>query len=200
MKFQEWLFNHEVDSIARLVVETTDNELVAAIRSGNEAAWEPLLRKWEPRLKSYLNFHCKGMDIDDIAQEVLSQIVKSLQQNADIRDFDKWIYTVAKSKIANYCRQKGRAPMVSGDMDMDVYPSTTIDKKDDSSDIQQALNALALQGHMGERKSSILSRHFLNGEKLADIARDMGLPVGTVKRSLFQAKRDMRNLLPDFEA
>jgi RNA polymerase sigma factor (sigma-70 family) len=43
-----------------------------------------------------------------------------------------------------------------------------------------------------EGQKQVIERHYLAGQKLEEIARELGLPLGTVKRRLFEARENLR--------
>lgn len=208
MKFKSWLFSNEISE------STQDADLVNAIRNGDESAWDSLLIKWEPRLRAFFNTRCPKMDIDELVQETLLAAIKYLRnQDENIKEFDKWIYVVAKSKIANVCRKKDFGNNIGDDFSvadggredaqhqgrpmyrMSNEPSDDIQRVEMQKIISKTLKDLETSGPIGEREANVLRQHYFQGIPLVTIADNMGLPLGTIKRTAFTAKNKLKSIL-----
>ena len=83
---------------SRDVDDTTDHELVARIRAGDERAFECLYRRYHRRIASYV----QGMVHDharaeDITQDVFMSALRRMRDTDRPIAFKPWIYEIAKN-------------------------------------------------------------------------------------------------------
>lgn len=84
----------------------TDAELVNATRAGDEAAWETLLRAYQPAVFR-LAYLLLG-DADDVAQETFLRAQKALPRFDIERPLRPWLFRIAANLARNKRRSLGR--------------------------------------------------------------------------------------------
>lgn len=87
------------------------SSLVDQARSGKRESLDELARLAEPRLRSY--FYRTLLDknlTDDLVQEVLLEMIKSISKLKKPESFWPWLLTVASNKLKNYFRSTKRMP------------------------------------------------------------------------------------------
>ena len=72
-------------------------------------------------------------------------------------------------------------------------PATSDDRDDDLERVRAGLAALE------HDRRRILSLHYLEGRSVAEIASELGVPLGTVKSRLFNARNELRHRLEEEE-
>jgi len=92
----------------------TWTELVKLAQQGHDESVAMLARKAEGRLRAYVFRVTMDYELtEDLSQEALLQMVKSLDGLKNAESFWPWMYRVAQSKIQQYYKTKKKAALVS---------------------------------------------------------------------------------------
>jgi RNA polymerase sigma-70 factor (ECF subfamily) len=173
--------------------EAAYNEwLVIRCQQGHEEAFEELIRRWETRLFYYIRrLTPKEQDAWDVLQKVWLAVIGGIRTLDDGRLLPIWLYRIARNAAASHFRA-GRA-----EREFRVYPEDLSDieqpdqdfTQEDAEQVHHALDKLALPFR------DVLTLFFLQGLSVAEIARIVEIPEGTVKSRLHHAKRALRSAL-----
>src|SRR3712207_1269871 len=98
--------------------DTTDHELVARIRRGDDRAFECLYRRYHRRITAYI----QGMVHDHaraeaVTQDVFMSALRRMRDTDRPIAFKPWIYEIAKNACIDQFRRSRRAEEVSMDAD-----------------------------------------------------------------------------------
>src|ERR1044072_387480 len=105
--------------------QSTDNlDLVAAVRSGDDRAFELLFLRYQGRINAYV----RGMVRDharaeDITQEVFIAALRRLRETDARVVFKPWIYEIAKNACIDQFRRSRHTSEVSFDAEDGVGPT-----------------------------------------------------------------------------
>ncbi|MFZ0527506.1 MAG: sigma-70 family RNA polymerase sigma factor [Xanthobacteraceae bacterium] len=133
---------------------------------------------------------------EDVAQETLVAIWRKAAQYDPARaSAAAWIYTVARNLRIDRLRRDQREKLVA------VYetiaseeperPDEVLDSSERDARLRSALRELP------EEQVRVIQLSFVEGRAHGDIAKILGLPLGTVKSRLRLAMNRLRNLLGD---
>jgi RNA polymerase sigma-70 factor (ECF subfamily) len=140
-------------------------------------------------------------DVDDILQDTFIKAFSAIQTYNQSYPFPAWLYKIASNTCIDYFRRKRIRPIPIGGMTNiqtalnEVLPdkSIPIDVKIANSETKLELNkAIAL---LPDRyRECIQLRHF---EELSyeEISQKMQLPLGTIKITLFRARKMLLSYL-----
>lgn len=178
-----------------------DELLVLGARAGLEADLARLIERWDARLVRHAA-HLLG-DANagaDAAQEAWLKIVKRIGTLRDPSRFGPWAVRIT----TNICRDAQRRERrerrgVSGAAGVDpdlVAAEAAGGRADEIGRLRVALGRLP-----GEQRA-LLSLRYTDRLGLAEIARVLGVPVGTVKSRLHTVRAELRSSLggPDDRA
>src|SRR5947208_7412209 len=84
----------------------TDEELIAAVASGDGRGLEELCRRWERPLYQLIARHTGGRDVEDLYQETWLRVVRAARRFDPRRRFSTWLFQIA----LNLCRDWHRRP------------------------------------------------------------------------------------------
>ena len=94
--------------------EQTWTELVKLAQQGRSSSVDLLARKAEGRLRAYVYRVTLDFELtEDLSQEVLLQMVKSLDGLSKAESFWPWMYRIAQNKIRQYYKTKRKAALFS---------------------------------------------------------------------------------------
>jgi RNA polymerase sigma-70 factor (ECF subfamily) len=186
-----------VDAVttARQRVASADDALVLRARTGDAAAFEQLVDSRIDRCyRLAWSILSNDADAADATQNALVLAWRDLPRLRDPRVFDSWLNRIVANAALMARRRRVRLREVSiqpadaGDDGRapeprpDLRARTHIDEVVDNDAIGRAFDRLRPQDRM------ILALHHVEERPLAEIARSLGIPVGTVKSRLHAAR------------
>ncbi len=96
----------------------TDDELVAAVRAGEDSAFEELYRRYHPRVGAFARRLVRDHGrAEDVTQEAFVSALRRLRQSDAPIDFKPWIFEIARNGCIDLYRRGRRAQEVSIDLD-----------------------------------------------------------------------------------
>lgn len=187
------------------------NGLLGAVAShGDRQAFAALFKHFAPRLKSYLmRAGCADGVAEDLAQEAMLKVWRKAASFDPVRaQASTWIFTIARHlHIDGHRRQGGEAPALESDAETgaDAYDFESAAADPDAGPEQRLDGARretrvrAALAHLSDEQALILRRSYFDEQPHALIARDLGLPLGTVKSRIRLALNHLRRLLDGLE-
>lgn len=157
------------------------NALLNAVgQRKDRGAFAALFDYYAPRIKSFL---IKGGAAPDAAEELAQETMLTVWQRASGFDPKKasaatWIFTIARNKRIDSLRR------VRPELDIDIAPpladnapnaGETLAATEETDIVGDAISALP------EEQASLLYKSFFEDKSHADIAKESGIPLGTVK-------------------
>lgn len=170
--------------------------LLSALKAvQDEAVFAELFRHYAPRLKSYMR---KLGAAEDMAEELAQEAMASVWRKAHLFDAEKagagtWIFSIARNlRIDAFRRQ--RRPEVDFDdpvlvPDEPMPPDAMIDQDRQAVAVRAALAALP------KEQARIVHLSFFEDKPHAEIASELGIPLGTVKSRMRLAFQRFRKAL-----
>ncbi len=136
---------------------------------------------------------CKSIeDAEDLSQEIAMKAFRALLARDDITDTGKFIWTVAHKSLSNYYRDSSKAVIgVSIDDVIELIPDTASESEDDeyAHSIARVQSEIA---YLSKLQRRIVIAYYFENRKQADIAKELDIPLGTVKWHLFEAKKELK--------
>ncbi|MBQ4047124.1 MAG: RNA polymerase sigma factor [Clostridia bacterium] len=139
-------------------------------------------------LKRCRNAH----DAEDLAQDIVLKAFRALLVKDDIGDVSKFIWTISHNALSNYYRDSAKSVMgVSIDEFADTLadPDSILDDTDSADTVCRLQSEIA---YLSKLQRKIVIAYYFENRKQADIARDLDIPLGTVKWHLFEAKKELK--------
>ncbi len=174
----------------------SERELVAAVRTGDDRAFEELFARYRSRITAYVlgmvRDHARA---EDITQEVFLSALRRLRDTERPIAFKPWIYEIARNACIDEFRRTRRTSEVSlnGD-DESSGPERDLVSKQPTPDMamenKQRLEALrgAFRG-LSETHHRLLVMRELEGLSYAEIAERLEMSKPMVESTLFRARR-----------
>jgi RNA polymerase sigma factor (sigma-70 family) len=163
-----------------------DDKLVALTRSGNTAAFETLVSRYQGRLLGF----CRQMlrsteDAEDVLQEVFVAAYKAMVADERTIAVRPWFYRIARNRCLNHLRR----PVPDGQDSMDVLPMENGDSVHDRVQNREEFRDLLDDvGKLPETQRSALLLREMDALSYEDIARSMDTTVPGVKSLLVRAR------------
>ncbi len=171
-----------------------DAELVRACLSGNQKAFETLVRKYEkPIYNLALRMLKDPDDAADVAQTAFVKAYQKLDSFDDSYEFFSWIYRIAINESINFNKRTKR---------LDEYESGVTAALSPTQEQSHGAHVLrdemidAIERLTMDYQMVIVLRHFhdFTYEEMADI---LSIPEKTVKSRLFTARQQLKDILSE---
>ncbi|MEM9400472.1 MAG: sigma-70 family RNA polymerase sigma factor, partial [Verrucomicrobiota bacterium] len=179
--------------------EVSDEELVSQVLSGDMAAYDQLVIRYQERLYAVIyNMTSNHEDTNDLLMVTFDRAFRNLRTFKKDASFYTWIYRIAYNQTLNHIRKfkKRRSDMSLNDVDLDIANSLEMkDLKHHSDperraaigDLQKKLNESLLK--LSEEHRAVVILHDIEGLNHGDISKIMNCTVGTVRSRLHYAHK-----------
>lgn len=124
-------------------------------------------------------------DAEDLTSETL---LAALKYPKEIKDLKKWLSTVLNHKYYDMLRRKYKLPTVS----MHLVSEECLPYEEEQTDTISAEEIRREVAYLSGKYREVIVRHYLNGEKVRDIADRLALPKGTVLSRLSAGREQIR--------
>jgi RNA polymerase sigma-70 factor (ECF subfamily) len=185
----------------------TDQEVVLLARSGREAAYRELIRRYERPVFALLFRMVRDRELaEDLSQETFIKALNAIESYRPEFKFSSWIFKIANNAAIDHLRRReldtlslDGSPHAATPEAMQATalqigarqesPLDTVEAKELGSEIEAAIGRLR-----PEYRSCILLRH-VEGRAYEEIAEILDLPLGTVKTYIHRARNELRQAL-----
>lgn len=150
-----------------------------------------LLAEYRRPIERYVHFRLASPhDADDLLQEIYLTAYRRFGDLRDRQAFLAWLMAIARSKCADHFRAKARRMEIPLEITEELLPAASLRGRTQRAAVRETLSALA------DREKQILYLFYFRNMPQADIARMLGVPIGTVKSRLHAAKASFRTAYP----
>ena len=135
---------------------------------------------------------CKNVqDAEDLSQEIILKAYRTLISRDDIEQPDKFIWTIAHNALSNYYRDTSRQVIGIPIEDVEEIIADPDSCKDeiDCREIDKLQKEIA---YLSKLQRRIVIAYYFENKKQNEIAAELGIPLGTVKWHLFEAKIELK--------
>jgi RNA polymerase sigma factor (sigma-70 family) len=176
----------------------------------DDVSWRRFVDLYRPLILNWLRrYSVKEEDAEDLAQEVLTVVVRELvhfQHNQKCGAFRSWLRTVTVNQLRELSRERRGQPATRGESDI----ARMLDQLEDANSSLSQLWDQQHDQHVARRLMELVQRDFepttwqafqsvfLDGKKAATVAEELGLSVNSVllakSRVLNRLRQEARGL------
>jgi len=183
----------------------SDNELLIQAKSGNDAAFEELIYRYDRSVLAIALKYVHDTDeAKDIYQEVFIRVYRGLKNFEMKSQFSTWLFRIAtnvclsyKSRSKKHLQQSIDEQIAAEDDEVLKYelaedemdPGEIMINLDLGDIIRRAVDSLS-----SKQRMTFILKHY-EGYKIREIADMLNCKEGTVKKYLFDAIRNLRKKL-----
>ncbi|MCY1043667.1 sigma-70 family RNA polymerase sigma factor [Corallococcus sp. bb12-1] len=178
------------DALRALILEAQD---------GSVRAFELLIASHLPRVRRFARaFAASDADVDDLAQEALVKVYRSLRSFRFQSAFETWLYTVVRNAFYDATRSRaGRERSREEPLEQDhIRAPSNAESADEGLMRAQERDRLwrALRALPEEFRTAVVLFD-VEGHTYEEVAAIEGVPVGTVKSRLSRGRAQLKVLL-----
>lgn len=174
-----------------------DEQLIAMVMAGEQAALAPLVERYHRLLFGYLYRLTNGNQLlaEDLVQDTFVHLLQQATYQPG-RPFKPWLYSIATHLAYDYFRSA--AVRRNEPLDHPTHhdlPDAAFGPEDQTQIAEegQAVRQALLQ--LGEAYRPALLLRFYSGMSLQEISQILDIPIGTVKSRLSMGEKRLRSLL-----
>ena len=173
-----------------------ERQLVRLAQSGEEAAFEELIRRHQQRVFGLVSGILRRReDVEDVVQQVFLKVFVSLKRFDQRAAFSTWLYKISVNECWDYLRKKKVRPLVY-EADLSEEQVSRLDgvvsaeqPPASSSDRAEARDLLErMMEKLPEQDRQLLVLKEVEGFSVQELAEILDLNVNTVKVRLFRAR------------
>ena len=177
-----------------------DAQLVRAVLSGDDAAFDILVEKYQKSVHALVwqkigDFHYA----EEITQDTFLRAYQKLSTLRNPSQFSGWLFVIANRLCLNWLQKQKSAKHLQS---LEDTPMAEVAKSDYASYVSEQREAEATEHRFeivkklleklseGERTAVVL--HYLGEMTVKEISRSLGVPVERVKVQLYRARKRLR--------
>jgi len=182
-------------------MEPTDADCIAAVLKGDSASFEPLVKKYSPRVFATARRYARReSEVEDIVQEVWAKAFQKLRTFRGEAPFEHWLMRLAVRTCYDFLRnhQRSRETTFSelAEPDTDWLDRFMADP-DDASERAAAAKALVqrILSQLSPAARLVITLLEIEEKSVKEISKLTGWSVPLVKVRAFRARAEMRKCL-----
>ncbi len=183
-----------------------DYRLVLSAINGNQKAYEELFKRYKDAIFfMLLKMVNNKNDAEDLTFEAFGKAFRNIKQYSPKYAFSTWLFKIASNNCIDFLRKnKGNTISIDGRDDYDnertiPLESNTLNPEQVFIKDQKAKIMRTEVGRLKERYRKLIELRYFEEFSYEEIAKELKLPIGTVKAQLFRARELLFNTLKDSE-
>ena len=180
----------------------SDEDLLAAVRTGDMDSLGALVLRWEQPLYRFVyRMLPRADDARDICQETFLRVLKKADRFRSGSRFSTWMYQIALNLTRDQLRRKRRWGLLIAEgqeLNEAASPFDSGVGGDPSMSAEQSERRLAVQRALGrippEQREVLVLKEF-EGLKFREIAEILDCPESTVKSRMYYGLNGLKNAL-----
>jgi len=185
-----------------------DRILVSAAKSGDQKAFEDLMKKYRKSVYyMLLKMVYNPDDAEDLTQEAFAKAFTSLHKFDSKFAFSTWLFRIATNNCIDFIRKKklltysidqpvdedSDRPFFIDIRDKNYNPNEEMIHSQRSQIIHEAVEKLP------QRYKILVQMRYFDEKAYEELAEELNLPLGTVKAQLHRARELLNELLASIE-
>lgn len=187
----------------RLTGATDDYQLVRTAVAGNQPAYAALLKRYQKTIFQLMLQRVKNpAEAEDLTMEAFEKAFLKLSSYVPTHAFSTWLFRIALNNCTDHKRKK-RLPVVGFDNNANTgngdWPGNKFSGGQSPEEMLIREQRIALiknlLSRMDERYRQLLELRYYEEMSYDEIARELNLPLGTIKAQLFRARAILQTML-----
>ncbi len=129
----------------------------------------------------------------ELSQDIALGIIEQLRRGACPDSFSGWVWQIVRNIYAGWATEKHKARERLSDTDISEFEIP--DNSDFVSDLIREEDIAAIRREMAfilSEYRNVLLMYYIQSKRVCDIAKNLGIPEGTVKTRLFRARQKLK--------
>ncbi len=176
-----------------------------AIETGDQKAYAELMHHYRDSLYfMLLKMTNNPHDAEDLMIEAFGKAFKKLDQYTPDYAFSTWLFRIASNNCIDFIRKKRKSAHshleqsndngLSKDL-IESLPSTGLDPEEKIIKKQKIMMTRAVVEKLKPHYKTLIELRYFKEYSYEEIAKELKLPLGTVKAQLFRAREFLSNVI-----
>ena len=175
----------------------TDGELVRRVLSGDTSAYDPLVRRWAPRVMAVCHARVGRADAaDDLAQETLLRGLRALPTLSEPEKFGAWLSGIAVRTCLDWLKAAARTEVPMSALPPARDANTFEGKAGRSPERQDEIRRLMAEvEQLPLPYRQVLMHYYYDDCTYQQLAEQLGVSAATINARLTKARQMLRERL-----
>ncbi len=179
---------YDIESLKRL----TDEKLVRLVQDRDEAAFAELMSRYSPRIWCVVIANSRQhRDAEEILMDTWMAVWENIDGLRKIDSFGGWLRRIAYNACSRYYASNRRAQRETAESTPELVAHIDQNAASRYRDAQLNADVREAVQHLPQRVRRVAVLYYLGSWSIKEIAKELDLPIGTVKTKL----RETRELL-----
>jgi RNA polymerase sigma factor (sigma-70 family) len=177
--------------IARPLADLSDDELVARFRSGDDAPFDEIHRRYHRQLTAFARriLSRSGHDADDIVQDAFIRAYRGLRVTDRPMALRPWLYMIVRNRALDELRSPPRAGAYDDEFMLNAVP--TADAAQCAQERDEMRRLVAEIARLPERQRMALVMREFDGCSHVETARRLQTTVPATKSLIIRARSNL---------
>jgi RNA polymerase sigma-70 factor (ECF subfamily) len=173
----------------------TEADVVARAGGGDRRAFGELIRRYQDAVFGLAYSHARSFaDAEDIAQEAFLAAWEGLARLRDASSFGPWLHGITLNKVRMHLRAAERRRR--SQERHSAFARTQAPGAETHAGEEPARDAVtAALSRLSPARRVAATLYYINGYSCQQVSSFLGVPLGTVKRRLFEARQRLKERL-----
>jgi len=191
------------------VDQMDDHSLIEATRTGDEAAFKELVRRYSNQITNYVYRMLEDYDqAVDLAQETFVRVYFNIERYQATYSFSTYIYRIAHNLAISELRKRKRHRLIplptffsdkdSEEVEVELPDQKQVLAEDAMIDEERRLAVARAISSLPEKYRAALVLCDLEEKSYEEISEILGLPTGTVKSRINRARNLLKEKLREY--
>lgn len=169
----------------------SDDDLVARFRSGDDAPFAEIHRRYRGQLTAFARRMLRGTghDADDVVQDALIRAYRGLRVTDRPMAVRPWLYMIVRNRALDELRSAPRAGTYDDEFVLNAVPTADAGQQVQQRDEMRRL--VAEIGRLPERQRMALVMREFDGCSHVETARRLGTTVPATKSLIIRARSNL---------
>jgi RNA polymerase sigma-70 factor, ECF subfamily len=181
------------------LTDVTDEALFLAIKNGDASALSVLFQRHGRLVYGLaLKILANPQEAEDLTQEIFLTLWRKASTNPDCRFFVRYLITITRSRAIDKIRARTRQLKLVekvGTMSNEITPEPTPTEQVSNAERSQRVHHALSQ--LPEKQRQVIELAYNQGLSQSEIAKQLDIPLGTVKTSTRQGLLKLKRILLD---
>jgi RNA polymerase sigma-70 factor (ECF subfamily) len=161
-----------------------------------DRAFAPLLKRYKDKVfRLAFSIMHNETQAEDVTQDIFVKVWKGLPGYHGGASLSTWIYTIARNACLTEIKRRNRHPTISlQEPELETAADCIPALQSESPGAGAEMDVEMLLAKLPENYRRVITLFYLEQKAYEEVARLLGIPLGTVKTLLFRAKKELLRL------
>jgi RNA polymerase sigma-70 factor, ECF subfamily len=168
---------------------TTDEELISRMAQGDRAALETLYRRHSPWIAGRLTAATSSRDLaEEALQDAFMGAWSSARSYRHEGEVPAWLWGIARRRLVSLSRKRTDIPEQLVAPDIGGVDEIVLSR-------EEAMRVREAVSHLPNDQRAAIEAVVFQDQSVAEVARSLGVPIGTLKSRLHRARMHIKEEL-----